>query len=49
MLEDADSGVGDGDGSTREEEEEEEEDDFFNAGQGTAGNELSLRAASESC
>ena len=37
---------GHGDGSTCE---DEEEDDFFDAGQGTAGNRLSLRSASESC
>ena len=46
MLEDADSGMGDGDRSTREDKEEDKEEDFFDAGQGTASNQLSIHAAS---
>ena len=49
VLEDADSGVGDGDGSIRDDEEEEEEVDFFDTGQDTASHRLSLHVASESC
>ena len=48
MPDDKDSAVGDWHRDTREEEEEEVSHHVFDAGQGSVGDHLSLRAASES-